>query len=283
MVSKTKIKEIIFHILNTYDLEVTDINVGNGYFLFNFGENSVIHFRIKGCKHWKFGIWINYISKENNGKDACDGSKMKQGYLIEIFGQHEDYIDKFKPSYSPIKYSIDGLMKLGDPGHNDNDYGMWWPLCQFASDVKLIKNSPIFANIHFNGGEMGLFDAYNDKSIISTYIHQQIYYRIKKPIHEFLDFKGNKLYGKLVAKWIGFWNKKYLVANFVDNCSSGFICYPPYEIHIRYKTNDNDKMWDLYHKYYGTHSHIGFYQDIRVEHYETISDTRSFYYPDNNE
>lgn len=36
---------------------IEDIEYLDGYFLFGFGTNSVIHFHIKECPGWKFGIW----------------------------------------------------------------------------------------------------------------------------------------------------------------------------------------------------------------------------------
>lgn len=49
-----------------------DISYGNGYFLFDYGEDSVVHFRLKGLwKHWKFGMWIfsEYLDETVKEKD----------------------------------------------------------------------------------------------------------------------------------------------------------------------------------------------------------------------
>ena len=63
---------------------ITNWNTGNGYYLFNFGENTVCHFRVPRAKKWLFGIWV--IPRE-------DGS-----IRVDLFGEHEWYIDKFKPT-----------------------------------------------------------------------------------------------------------------------------------------------------------------------------------------
>ena len=63
---------------------IEDIEYLDGYFLFGFGTNSVIHFHIKECPGWKFGIWWG---TDNTG---------------EFFTQYEECIDKFKPSASMI-------------------------------------------------------------------------------------------------------------------------------------------------------------------------------------
>lgn len=54
---------------------------GDGYFVFDMGKNSVLHFNVKEIKGWKFAIWFE------------EGS-------ITVFTQPENNIDKFKPSRS---------------------------------------------------------------------------------------------------------------------------------------------------------------------------------------
>ena len=58
---------------------------GSGYFIFSFDESSVSWFYLKEFPEWKFAIWLN----EEHGK-------------YEIFGQHINMIDKFKPSRSEL-------------------------------------------------------------------------------------------------------------------------------------------------------------------------------------
>lgn len=87
----TENKKIAIQILNmfaenefpTYDVEYMD-----GYFIFDMGEDAVVHFRVKGVwSGWKFGMWINSENKEKT---------------VELFVQHDDNIDKFKPTRSSI-------------------------------------------------------------------------------------------------------------------------------------------------------------------------------------
>jgi hypothetical protein len=61
-----------------------DVQMGNGYFIFEHGEDMVVHFHIKECKGWKFGIWWN-----------IDGD-----FQYDFFAQYERDIDKFKPTAS---------------------------------------------------------------------------------------------------------------------------------------------------------------------------------------
>ena len=68
----------------------TDIEYLDGYFLFAFGTNSVIHFHVAECPGWLFGIWW-IVPDENDPRNHISG---------ELFAQYEETLDKFKPSRS---------------------------------------------------------------------------------------------------------------------------------------------------------------------------------------
>lgn len=72
----------------------SDIEYLDGYFIFGYGTNSVVHFHVDECPGWKFGIWWN---KQKDDKDVFTG---------EFFAQFEEEIDKFKPSRSEIGAKI---------------------------------------------------------------------------------------------------------------------------------------------------------------------------------
>ena len=76
---------------NEYHLKMKDITYGNGYFLFDLGEDGVVEFKIRGCKGWLFRIWFYF--KE----DSDDIEK------LVCFCRHKDDTDKFKPTRSVIK------------------------------------------------------------------------------------------------------------------------------------------------------------------------------------
>jgi len=68
---------------------VTDVEYLSGYYIFGSGTNSVVHFHVKECPGWKFGVWFT-------------GSKDDYGTAIKgnFFCQYEECIDKFKPTAS---------------------------------------------------------------------------------------------------------------------------------------------------------------------------------------
>lgn len=78
----------------------------DGYFIFETGTNSVVHFKLEETPGWKYGIWWRipkkYYSKEEK--------KMVLPKYVEghFFAQYEENIGKFKPSASNIecKFSI---------------------------------------------------------------------------------------------------------------------------------------------------------------------------------
>jgi hypothetical protein len=81
-----RIDSILRKIRESYTLK--DRVFKHGYFFFYTGRNSVCHFRLKETPYWKYGIWLN-----NEG--------------FAIFGEHEELIDKFKPSRTYLSYKSD--------------------------------------------------------------------------------------------------------------------------------------------------------------------------------
>ena len=57
--------------------------------------NALVEFRIKELKDWVFGMWFDYDKGLWLDYDNGDGN-----YRVFLFAQVEDYIDKFRPSYS---------------------------------------------------------------------------------------------------------------------------------------------------------------------------------------
>lgn len=94
-----KATEKLFELINLKNKnkdfpEITfeEIKYLSGYFIWEFGKNSVVHFKIKEIPDWLFGIWW----------DKPKGDILKG----TLFTQYIDTIDKFKPSYSEINSSI---------------------------------------------------------------------------------------------------------------------------------------------------------------------------------
>ena len=73
---------------DTKEVHAEDVKYMDGYFIFGHGTNSVVHFHIKECPGWLFGVWWDI---PESGKKYISGT---------FFTQFEETIDKFKPSAS---------------------------------------------------------------------------------------------------------------------------------------------------------------------------------------
>ena len=73
MTKNKEIAELMFKNIKELGYKPYDIQYGNGYFLFEMGDDSVVHFRLKGLgplsKHWKFGMWIVAESLEESYRE----------------------------------------------------------------------------------------------------------------------------------------------------------------------------------------------------------------------
>ena len=124
MTNNRKIANSIFNTLRKEGIIVTGVEFLDGYFIFAMGEDSVVHFHVKGLKNWKFGIWINMDYEKQT---------------IKCFAQHEQFIDKFKPSDSLFletvsRYSLCSLIENKDNAR--------WVYYDIIKMIKHIKNNP---------------------------------------------------------------------------------------------------------------------------------------------
>lgn len=71
------------------EVHFSDVVYLDGYYIFGYGTNSVVHFHIDECPGWKFGIWWDEPSSDN--PNVVSG---------QVFSQFEETLDKFKPSAS---------------------------------------------------------------------------------------------------------------------------------------------------------------------------------------
>ena len=87
---------------------VSKLHRASGYFIFDYGRNTVNTLWFKELPEWRFGIWCMCV-------DEDDG----HSYLnVEFFAQPEKDVDKFKPSRSifikTFRFPYDKKYKLND-------------------------------------------------------------------------------------------------------------------------------------------------------------------------
>lgn len=92
-------------------ITIEDIEYLSGYFIFDFGENAVVHFHIKETPGWKYGVWFNLVGKSSPRRKHT--RYYKDRLECRVFAQYEEEIDKFKPGRSTICETIPFSIKNG--------------------------------------------------------------------------------------------------------------------------------------------------------------------------
>ena len=139
------VADVVFNYLEHKGINVTNVTSTYGYFLFYFYPNSVYYFNVKGLsKKWKFGMWINSNVNCYLNSNMCDDKFNEDNPFIEVFCQHEDNIDKFKPSCSDLLVQCSykdffNLLKTTD------SYSFDWFIDRVVRMIKSIKRHPFLA------------------------------------------------------------------------------------------------------------------------------------------
>jgi len=89
MTNKEKFEKLREH-FNNNKLTIYNESWRSGYFVFELGDDSVVHFKVKELRGWLFGLFF--------------GSEEKKD---ELFAQPINNIDKFKPSRSTFVTEVD--------------------------------------------------------------------------------------------------------------------------------------------------------------------------------
>ena len=184
------------------DIAFTDVTFLEGYFIFTFGEDSVVHFHINKCPGWKFGIWWDEV-----------GEEAKPYYNGKFFTQYEDTIDKFKPTASEINTNITIYPKGEDS------------LFETSETIEFIEKEPYLAFcrdycfMNYNFRYLSRRDA---KKIFCKYKRQKA-----------AEDKYTKKFDAIVLNWV----REYILPMFTDatiedmgeNWSPRYDVFAPFE------------------------------------------------------
>lgn len=211
--------EKIFNYIKENKFTPTNIEYGNCYFIFDKGNDGVVHFNIKGLRGWRFAMWIE-TDAEKLKNDSGDDYP-----AVQFFCQHSLNIDKFKPSRS--FFLVD--FSLSEIERDDS-----WPFYEIRDMLRMIKRHPYVA---FS------MDYSEDKCYAHSYIRcylSQKNYRICKAIRDWWK-----------DVWVRIWHgpkvwfiKKYKVvdtAKLRDLNHDGWACYPRYNMQIHFKKISDDE------------------------------------------
>lgn len=202
--------EKVFNYIKECKFKPKNIEYGDGYFIFEMGDDSVVHFDIKGLHGWKFAMWIETDEEKLKNENGVDYP------AIQFFCQHKENIDKFKPSRSFFlkELSLDDI-------ENEYFYGI-------EEMLRTIKRHP------FVSFAMDLHEgSFYFRSYIFCYIRAKLY-NIKSSTKEWCK-----------DAWTKFWHgskvwfiKRYKVVDsvqLVDKNGDGWKVSPRYDMDIHFK------------------------------------------------
>ena len=203
----------------------TPINVqcGNGYFIFDMGENSVVNFWIKELKGWKFGIWFYTSKPDENGKKEPDS--------CQFFAQRELFIDKFKPAASNYCEEIKAYGK-------DNKFFDNFALIDIKSMLYEMKYHPFISFYK----EVAYSNYIDRKNLVWFYIKENWdvrLYDIKKKTVRWKDCIITRVYLNHVKKVL---EKKSNVetVKVIDGENGNWHSYPRYNINVYFNKDSNE-------------------------------------------
>lgn len=184
---REKIKSTLFNILKENDFTIENIEEGNGYFLFEFGEKTVFHFTIKEIKKWKFGLWI----REGKKKDS---------FRIEFFGDKIDWIDKFKPTASTFSHENEYTVEHFNKSSIEDELTFYYySFCRHLRQLKVSRHIKEYSLNHFTG----------EDSFLEWMWHEFVtfkWYPFKKAVAR----KLTRVYHQLIKYYLGVRYKKYI-------------------------------------------------------------------------
>ena len=204
----------------------TPINIqcGNGYFIFDMGENSVVNFWIKELKGWKFGIWFYSPKPDEDGKKRPD--------YCQFFAQRELFIDKFKPAASNYCEEIKAYEE------NNKFFDKFSTLYVIKNMLYEMKYHPF---ISFYKGV-----AYNDyidrKSLVWFYIKENWdvkFYKTENKFNRWKDCAITKVYLNYAKKNIEK-NSFVEAVKVFDGENGNWYSYPRYNINVYFNKDSNE-------------------------------------------
>lgn len=216
--------EKIFNYIRKNKFTPYDIQYGNGYFIFDMGEDGVVHFKIKGLYGWKFAMWIETDPEKLKREDVKDENG-KDYPAIQFFCQHELNLDKFKPSRSflCVKYDLKQIEDKGD----------WW-FYEIKEILQMIKRHP-FVTFTMDACE----DQYYSKSYLRCYLDMKLY-RTKQKLKEWASDAFTKIWH---GSKVWFINRYKVVdkVELIDKNTDGWKCFPRYDMSIHFKKISDDE------------------------------------------
>ena len=270
--SKTKVKDLVLDYLKREcGLTVKTEASGNGYYLFDFGKNSVFHFTFKEIRGWKFGLWLRW-----------EDEKEKKNLRIDFFGHKIHWIDKFKPTQTMLANGV-VISSYKDLDDFEKMYDLFYGSDEHFSSDGDIKKWLILLKRYRHLTEYYISSRSYDRDRFLPWLFGEFwFYDVQEPLEKFYEAHiVDKLY-KAILWYFGLKYHKYIkVRDIIDQNRNGWITYPRYETGIEYKPDvDEDTVKKIWYKledsklssFLRKHSHFNQYSDSEAK--------RGFYYPE---
>lgn len=211
---------------------IENIDFGDGYFIFDMGQNSVVHFNVKELPGWKFAFWF-----------AVD-TKQPTNIHYHWFCQQELFCDKFKPSRSAITYesticTSEFIYSMLE--EESNNESIIWGI---DDNIKYMLEHPYLAAYRDSHGV-----DFNTYYITERKAKRAIKREIKK------ENKRNQLKDEaeqlMKDKVVDMLKESTMIAGFEvhDQNEDGWICHPRYDITISIDESLEEFADDIYYEF----------------------------------
>jgi len=191
--------KVILEELKNRGFHPEGVKYQGGYFLFDFGKDMVVHFRLKECKGWLFAIWWNVDDKNQ----------------FDFFTQFEKNIDKFKPTASNFVQTDISYAKKD--ARSIVDFYLL-PIIKFIRNHKYV--AWCYDNYYYlkSWQYMTGFEAWREYTKYSLK-----YYRLKPLVEKRMVKRWKKIMRGICDQEL----ENYAI---VDDNVGGVICYPRFHI-----------------------------------------------------
>lgn len=98
-------------------------------------DHKMWHFKLEECPDWLFGVWLD------DGQEMDDEFCSDKFYLLRVFAQPENYIDKFKPTASNVVKEYHIFKEDMEKYKEFSD----WDLIYWTEIFRYVKDQPYLA------------------------------------------------------------------------------------------------------------------------------------------
>lgn len=219
--NKKLIEKALTEIEEQTKFHITDIQMGDTYFLIEGPRNSICHFHIKEIPGFIFGLWnVNRFDKIEDGiksGNMCWAEYLQVPSKSELifFTQYERDVDKFKPSASGF---VTGIYRqiYTDTIDGKDEVVEEFELTELIDKLTFMKKHPIKSFVYVGNRINSIVDELSGFKCLKIYINS--WYLTTKYIRQ--ESRQLKSEIKVTKKFINKLSEfNYLVRDYGDCCN----------------------------------------------------------------